>query len=499
MIKKIMAFAGLLTGIAAMSDDHKVNPPAWPNRIKSALSFYQPFDTGPDAAYAKGSPKGDFSSDHFPYDFYLQDGVRSKALVVEGGNLLKYRTEHNIDLNRGSICFWIRPLFDWTQKVGRIPFDMRYEKDNIMPHPDPSQRMGLTYNIKKGRAWRFFISVDRNYYLPGSKIRRDDKANPRSRFYVGSGPQHFQLGEWQHVALTWGKKRAAIYLNGVLEGENVLNDGGMTKLPEHFQIGAKASWINANALSHIDEFCIFNRPLNAEEIRRIYESYGGRAASVPKTVSGSPKLLFREDFSRESPTGSPGSRNIVKFNGRPALKLSSGKHLDYPAAGKLSLDRGSIRLRVVPEFNAVDKGKITWFRAATPGTRQAETLIEISYPLSYRNFGVNFSNRGKLPAKLNLETSGQYIFSGSHRFKPGRIFDLVFCWDRGYGSFYVNGKLEGKVKLNDGVPAKLPEVFSLGTADVKKSSLPGMVLGVEIYDGPLSPETVKRLYLENTK
>lgn len=482
-------------------DDNVV--PAWGDSLNAALTFHQSFDSGPNAVYAKGSREGEFSSDYFPYDYYLQDGVRGKGLVVEGSNQLKYRSEKNIRLDRGGICFWIKTLFDWNQKVGRIPFDMRYEKENVTPHPDPSQRMALTYNVKKGRTWRFFISVDRNCYMPGTTIRRDDATNPRSRFYVGSGPQRFALGQWRHVALTWGRKRAAIYLDGVLEGENVLNDGTLTKLPEYFQIGAQTSWMNANALSHIDEFYIFNRPLTANETRRVYESYGHRVASVLDHSARSPRLLFKENFTQKSflkvASGSVSSKDIILFKGRTALKLGPGKRLDFPATGKLRIDQGSVRLRVVPDFNATAKGVVTWFQAVNPAPPPEECLFEISYPFTYRNFGVNFSNRGDLPPELDLKRSGQHIFSGSHRFAPGEIFDIVFCWDGEYGHFHVNGELEGKVKLNDGVPTKTPDLFCLGTSRIEKSSLTGFVLDFEIYDGPLSQKHVKNLYQEMTK
>jgi hypothetical protein len=120
--------------------------------IDKSISFYMPFEEKPQAAYARGDDRGNFSSDHFPYRFYLQEGIEGKALVVAAGNVLKFKTEKNFNRRQGSICFWLRPLFDWEQKAGRIPFDIRYNEDAAEGVLDPSQRMALTYSVGKGRC-----------------------------------------------------------------------------------------------------------------------------------------------------------------------------------------------------------------------------------------------------------------------------------------------------------------------------------------------------------
>lgn len=452
-----------------------------PKKLKDSLRFYMPFDdNSPNAKYARGSKKGEFTTSFHIYPAYLKEGIKGKALALVDENIVRYKTARNISKDKGSIALWLRPLFDWSLKAGRIIFDMSYNKGDITGNPDPSQRMALVYSAGKGRRWRFFISTDRNYYLIGTKKRRNEKTNPRSRFFAGSGAQSFKLGEWMHFALTWDKDSAAVYVNGRLEGWNKLNDGTLKNLQEHFTLGAKASWMNANALSYMDEFMIFDRPLDAVEIKELYESYGKKVKAEKKIKQKNARETFH-----------------YKAESKP-LEIGVGKFKKFDAKGIWNSKAGTIHMKVKPEFDSQLKGQFIFLDTRTKKNENPDKLLQILFNLGYRSFGAYLAPRTKIMDKTPLIKTGQRAFSGARRFPKGKWINLTLTWDSGYANFYINGKKEGTVKLNDGMPDEMPDFFTLGSVlppekSPRNSTPEALVKELIIYDAALSDKEIAEL------
>jgi hypothetical protein len=451
-----------------------------PDKLKESLRFYMPFDgDSPNAEYARGSKKGEFSTSFHIYKAYLKDGVKGKALALVDENMIRYKTARNISKDKGSIALWLRPLFDWDLQAGRIIFDMTYDKGDITGNPDPSQRMALVYSGKKGRRWRLFISTDRNYYLIGTNKRRDEKTNPRSRFFVASGAQSFKLGEWMHFVATWDKDSSAFYVNGKLEGWNKLNDGTLKNIPEYFSLGAKASWMNANALSYMDEFMIFDRPLNGNEVKGLYESYGKKVLTEKKTKTKK-------------------ARETLRYTAKPKeLQIGLGKFKVFDAKGKWNTKSGTIHMKVKPEFDSQLKGQFIFLDTRKKGHENPDKLIQVLFNLGYRSFGAYLAPRTKVMDETPLIKTGQRILSGARRFPKGEWIDLTLTWNAGFADFYINGKKEGSVKLNEKIK-KMPDFFTVGSElppdkKPKDSSPTALLKELIIYDGALTDKEIKEL------
>src|SRR6185369_2778659 len=120
---------------------------------------------------------------------------------------------------------------------------------------------------------------------------------------IGSRPDDFQIiaspsvitldqyGLWLHLAvvLDGGTKRVVHYVNGVSVREKAL------KINPPFRIGAAelGKWnasgfpdndpsLIRNFSGAMDEFCLFSRPLNADEIRALYSAGKPQPDSVPE-------------------------------------------------------------------------------------------------------------------------------------------------------------------------------------------------------------------------
>ncbi len=78
------------------------------------------------------------------------------------------------------------------------------------------------------------------------------------------------LDRWQHIALTFnGSNTIAAYLDGSLQGTTTGTSAANFSTMFNFAIGARittASYLNGL----VDDFCIFNAALTANEIREIY-------------------------------------------------------------------------------------------------------------------------------------------------------------------------------------------------------------------------------------
>ena len=469
--------------------------------FRDALAFHLSFDEVPNAKFAAGDPKGEFSSISFGYQQYLEPGIHRQGLLFRSKNVLRFKTKGNLNREAGTILLWARPLFDWRCRSGGILFDARFDLGAMVPD-DPSQRMALVYTHEKGRAWRFYVSVDRNIYRVGTKQKRDRKKNPRSRFYVGSGPQHFEAGEWMHLAVAWENDRAWVYKNGLLEGENLLADGVLPNLPQYFQLGAVESGMGNNAMSVLDEFFIYNRALKEDEIRAFYASYNHTVAEEDEPDDAQATLLFKLDFSGGIKVACKGESKPVEVVGMDegnlletvvghGMGFGEKQFLRFRSEGNIRPGAGTIAFWVISEFDELSKKQV-FFELGSPNKVVDEGLLSIQYPLYRRNFGCiltpsmrDLAIEGAKPLKL-----AQRFCGAAYRFEKGTPFHIALTWDSHYGRFYVDGRMEGRVRLNDGPPTPLPETFKVGNPRGKTSAI---LSDLRIYDLPLTPKRIQKM------
>lgn len=362
--------------------------------------------------------------------------------------------KNNLNPDQGSICFWIRPEYDYTlASPNRIFFDMRYEKGSIVEN-DPSQRMALTYSVQKGRTFRYYLSIDRNRYLIGTRRLRSDY---RTRAMVISGAQSFKKREWIHIAVTWDKKWGKIYINGRLEGANLLTSG-LPKLPDFLQIGAKETWIGGNANASLDEFLIYRKALNEKEVSMLYEGYSRGKVNNDTVILRRPNDLV---YKIHSPT-----------------MLKSGEEITLKGLC-LRFSSGSIVIQLQPDF---DKYLSSPFILLQSKERALSQLFKFGYPLgSYRTWGCIMAKRILEILDYieddNLEIHGQRVISGTQFFDKGDKLELELRWDRQFGNLWINGQLQGVQRWNDPIPDNFASLV-LGS---KKNSAGCRIEKFEIY------------------
>lgn len=237
--------------------------------------FRAPLVDSIDAEYAAGSPTGTVDEDATPPTFE-DDGVRPGARFARD-TCVYYEVADNFRREAGTVMLWFKPDWDahFEDDLGRILWDLRLETfHHGEDRPDPSQRWALVYPSPKGHEigrppetldrWRFCVATDRNAYLIGTTELRPDE---RSRQAVFGTEQCFDAGDWLHLAATWTPTEGAIFVDGKEDARSELAEGLPDRpLPEHMQLGALASWMNAGAEGVLADFRLYGEALKESAI-----------------------------------------------------------------------------------------------------------------------------------------------------------------------------------------------------------------------------------------
>jgi hypothetical protein len=229
-----------------------------------------------DATFAAGEDRAVVDSRGSPPSFE-DDGIRRGARFGED-TCVYYAVEGNFHRWEGTVTFWFKPDWDaqtaFQEDLGRILWDLRIEHGSVVPD-DPSQRWALVYPNPGGKGrgtrsdhtfgcWRFCVATNRNRYLIGTRELRKDA---RTRQAVFGSQQHFHVGQWMHLAVTWTATMGRIWIDGQEDAQSALEEGLPDRpLPEHMQLGALPSWINAGACGVLADFRVYSRALTGEQI-----------------------------------------------------------------------------------------------------------------------------------------------------------------------------------------------------------------------------------------
>ena len=180
-------------------------------------------------------------------------GVKGKALLVgldEHGvrRGVEYPHEKNLDWTKGTISFWVKPV-NWKGSDNGF-FAMFFSTM-------AGQKMFYIYKYYTGEYL---------YLLRGE--------NPEWLFSLYR-PGEWKADEWHHLACVWDAVQQAIYIDGRLSAINRVYFPLMDlKAKKDFVIGENKNTMKLDGkgrMSLIDEFRIFDRILNREEISRLYQ------------------------------------------------------------------------------------------------------------------------------------------------------------------------------------------------------------------------------------
>ena len=180
------------------------------------------------------------------------DGIRGKALHLDGeGSYLDYSDAPRLNFGAGApftIAFWER-----TRRDQATLLSQRHNRDGGAV---------IDMVIKNGR-----VQV---------QVRQD--GNDLFRPVSLDGP-FINDDRWHHLALTRVDQRIELFLDGIAHGQNSGGLAGGAITTNLRALGAERYWIERNTPifgnphfeGDLDEFCIFERVLKAEEIKSLAE------------------------------------------------------------------------------------------------------------------------------------------------------------------------------------------------------------------------------------
>ncbi len=204
---------------------------------EDGVLFYAPFDNVLQANKANGAQE---CSANGQINFH-KAGVLYKAVRLREGEKLSYRQKHNVNLDKGTVAFWMRAV-DW----------------------DPSKQT-KSYN------WLFSIAPSG---AEGGHIQIFKMPSPLLMGYVGNhgkvkqithDMKNWKQDQWYFLALTWEAGKTALYLNGKLLAKVPL---AKEELPRN--TGDEIRLQSSCGTTDFDELTIYDHALTGGEIENLY-------------------------------------------------------------------------------------------------------------------------------------------------------------------------------------------------------------------------------------
>lgn len=257
--------------------------------LSSSITFHASFDNGPNADFGEGDLKlyslddSDKISEGLgspPQRLDLAAGNFKSALsfTKENTHTVFYKVEKNIEYSReafkGTFSFWMSTETEEIPGQYCDPVQMT-DKDysnaaiwvDITKNDSPSDlRLGVfgdqpVWDVKnqKGEAEEFFWRLHKVALPPLGK------------------------GKWTHVVMTWDgvnntkEGRARLYLDGEYQGSS-----SAIKEPFTWDVAKARLNLGIGYVGLFDDIAVFNRALNAEEVRFLYNLDGGAASLYNK-------------------------------------------------------------------------------------------------------------------------------------------------------------------------------------------------------------------------
>lgn len=271
------------------------------------LLLYSNFDGEAEATTARGDATATFT--HEPI---FRPGISGQAVLIGGeltreqkltnglpemevpGRNVSYSPEGNLNLDQGTISFWVKPL-DWTgtTKGFNVLFHTRVGKDYFQ-----------LYKFWSNDELRFIIG----------------EAGTYTKAHLQAGV--WEPGAWYHLAFTWSDSEVRMFEDGrlifVTRRRFPLSSSGPIK---PVTVGPGGNWVKGyNGQSLIDEFRIHDQPLSQAQIAALYNEHADqvkRPAGKLTVGQQTPRLdgaIKNDDYSFRATGFSTGT------NGRLAIR-----------------------------------------------------------------------------------------------------------------------------------------------------------------------------------
>lgn len=245
------------------------------------ISFSFEKGAGPDASVPLLSGKGkSVLRPHFDKSGnpgrMIVPGLSGQALRVGssqdqmGHDAVTYYLKSGImSAEQGSFSFWMKAV-DWNQDNRKSHVFVR------LMNPDNESLVAVAQNVLGSYRIRLINGVLKN------GIR-----NP----FAEGVKSDWQMGEWHHIAVTWGKGQMSLYLDGEFVGAR---DVPVAKT-DYRLLYLGQRWDNEPGITLIDELRFFRRTLTDTEVRTEFRrladaASGGHRTFELKISSRTPRL-----------------------------------------------------------------------------------------------------------------------------------------------------------------------------------------------------------------
>jgi len=205
------------------------------------------------------------------------EGIVSNALLLEGERLC-YPARGRIDVEQGTLAFWIKPV-DWGNRSAEFTPIWH------LGRPGGSRwRLHLYYAKNAGAAYG---TLQFRSMIGGTEYTVADTQ------LLAAGA--LARGEWTHVVLTWDTMAKRMYLNGREAGQvsyglpvdrpELLEDDRIEFMPTRFWRG------DHRRKTVLDEVRLYPAVLNGDQVAELFSGYGrAGGASLRRALMSVPKV-----------------------------------------------------------------------------------------------------------------------------------------------------------------------------------------------------------------
>jgi hypothetical protein len=255
-----------------------------PQALRSSLTLHASFDKGVEADVARGDKRLFHAADYKQIDAAQPglgdvDAALEKASGVMGSGALRFRSKNTRALffrgqqhvapAGGTISFWLR---------------LDPQKDLEPGFSDPIQITDKAYNDSAiwvdftkdevPRHFRLGVFGELKAWNPGNQ--NPDKNPDFARRLVVVERPPFTREAWTHVVIAWSKLGSeqgadALYLNGKL-----ISNRSEIREPFVWDAAKVAIRLGVNYAGLMDELAVFDRTLNADEVKMLFNASQGK-------------------------------------------------------------------------------------------------------------------------------------------------------------------------------------------------------------------------------
>ena len=213
--------------------------------------FYQDFEKGPDATFAKGNPKAIFLAKGKKPEFV--EGYKGKGFKTGIGNhALKYWSAKNLNGETGTITFW-------QKKLDNVEFNTNDKHHHIF--------FELNERHRNTTFYKYGFS-----FSPWILERYTFEKKPQTATMSLPNEKNYDKSAWHQYAYVWDNQKASLYMDGICVG-NITKKAPHSKTSSVGSITFGQCWGGRMTENNriMDEINIYSKAFTPAQIYALYQ------------------------------------------------------------------------------------------------------------------------------------------------------------------------------------------------------------------------------------